>query len=265
MVLNFSTCREEEVDSNWWAADKRWQTLLKESHTLKPQRLKNRQEIRSKRKKEGRTIQRAKPKPLSRSFAEVWAKRSKFLRGAEGIFSANQPTKQPFNQLTDQPINHTKEIMKKILPFCLFFCMLLQATTSKPKKESSIPETAGYINFRKQHMDQGMTKEKCKKLNTKNYGKTNDCKEKNTFITDSPKDVKSICNDGGDYDSKTGLTVSKKGFNIVDCTLKQMEAKKPHCEYRGNTFTQRLLVVRCQDGLPVHFERSIQLPKVFNY
>ncbi|XP_045885711.1 ribonuclease like 2 isoform X2 [Micropterus dolomieu] len=83
---------------------------------------------------------------------------------------------------------------------------------------------------------------------------SNECKETNTFIQAYPDKIKNICGSAGvAYEGM--MTKSTKPFSIVVCTLKR-GIRHPHCQYRGQAYT-RYIVIRCEQGLPVHFERDI--------
>ncbi|XP_038159645.1 proprotein convertase subtilisin/kexin type 4-like [Cyprinodon tularosa] len=79
----------------------------RESQTLKPQRLKNWQEIRSKQMKEGRIIQRAKPKLVSKRFTGVPARRSEIRRVTEGKTCSVSGSSSKFG------VDHTNLDLKK--------------------------------------------------------------------------------------------------------------------------------------------------------
>uniref|UniRef100_A0A3Q0R623 Ribonuclease A-domain domain-containing protein n=1 Tax=Amphilophus citrinellus TaxID=61819 RepID=A0A3Q0R623_AMPCI len=121
---------------------------------------------------------------------------------------------------------------------------------------TKIPTTpAERLKFKRQHVDAKMTANDCnKKISCRNiYKNDNSCKTTNTFILSDEKTVKSICQGEGRYDSKSGMTYSKKHFRIVKCKLKSRGGRKPHCQYRGKRFTNRTIAVRCDEGLPVHY------------
>ncbi|MEQ2249788.1 hypothetical protein ILYODFUR_032985 [Ilyodon furcidens] len=154
----------------------------------------------------------------------------------------------------------------RILFVCLLACLLLlQVVSSQPENKAgkSTPrekpvEEERYEKFRIQHIDKDMVKKKCEAeiRRKKIYNNDNSCKKTNTFILDNPKAVKSICQGEGEMNEKTKMTHSKQKFKIVVCKLKK-PARKPNCEYEGTKFTNRIVVVRCQNGLPVHFDEDI--------
>ncbi|MGL4876650.1 hypothetical protein, partial [Paraclostridium dentum] len=76
-------------------------------------------------------------------------------------------------------------------------------------------------------------------------------KKTNSFILADEKKVKAICKG-----EKNGLTYSKEKFNIVVCKLKNKGGRKPNCQYRGNNLTNRVVVVKCEEHLPVHYEKD---------
>lgn len=103
-----------------------------------------------------------------------------------------------------------------------------------------------------------MTAKKCdSEIMKKNiYGPNNSCKETNTFILAPAKKVKSICQGQEPNDKKQKMVCSKEKFKIVVCKLKN-DVKKPRCQYKGKLLTNRAVVVSCQGGLPVHYEKHV--------
>ncbi|XP_041834898.1 LOW QUALITY PROTEIN: ribonuclease-like 3 [Melanotaenia boesemani] len=159
----------------------------------------------------------------------------------------------------------------KILFACLLLVLLVATGFSKSKgnkkseKTTPNPKPADketqkcYEKFRRQHIDNKMTAVKCDSEigKKKIYNNDNSCKETNTFILDDPAKVKSICNGDGEYDEKTNMTKSRQAFKIVVCELNNQGARKPKCQYKGKELTNRFVSVRCQQGLPVHFDDDI--------
>uniref|UniRef100_A0A3Q2FS01 Ribonuclease A-domain domain-containing protein n=1 Tax=Cyprinodon variegatus TaxID=28743 RepID=A0A3Q2FS01_CYPVA len=125
-----------------------------------------------------------------------------------------------------------------------------------------LPETP-YEKFKRQHIDNNMTANKCTAVmhQKRIYSYDRSCKKINTFILAAARDVKSICQ--GQGSERDGRTFSENRFSAVVCRLTGRNTT-PMCDYEGTLYTNRTIVVDCH-GLPVHFERSIQLPKVFNY
>uniref|UniRef100_A0A3Q2Q8U6 Ribonuclease A-domain domain-containing protein n=1 Tax=Fundulus heteroclitus TaxID=8078 RepID=A0A3Q2Q8U6_FUNHE len=129
--------------------------------------------------------------------------------------------------------------------------MMNQTSTPAPIEDT----LERYQKFKRQHIDKKMTDQKCTAVMKQKriYDKNNSCKEKNTFILAAEKEVKSICN-GQDVNNKQSeLRESKKRFRLVVCNLRN-QASKPKCEYRGTCHTNRIIVVSCVEGLPVHYE-----------
>uniref|UniRef100_A0A3Q1J1H0 Ribonuclease A-domain domain-containing protein n=1 Tax=Anabas testudineus TaxID=64144 RepID=A0A3Q1J1H0_ANATE len=115
-------------------------------------------------------------------------------------------------------------------------------------------EEERYEKFRRQHISKKMTENDCDQRISQNkiYKNDNSCKETNTFILDDAQKVKDICKG-----KKDGMTKSTKTFSIVVCKLKNEGARKPKCQYRGKHLTNRVVAIKCEGGLPVHFERDI--------
>ncbi|KAM4710674.1 ribonuclease-like [Anableps anableps] len=147
----------------------------------------------------------------------------------------------------------------KILPFCLLvFLLPLQAIASECMNTTSMSEVEKdtrerYNTFKRQHVDKKMTAQKCTAvMKQKRIYDNNSCKKINTFILADAKEVKSICDDQGVYNNESHYTESKRKFRVVVCRTKK-QARKPKCEYTGKLLTNRVIVVSCQDGLPVHY------------
>uniref|UniRef100_A0A3Q3EQT8 Ribonuclease A-domain domain-containing protein n=1 Tax=Kryptolebias marmoratus TaxID=37003 RepID=A0A3Q3EQT8_KRYMA len=116
---------------------------------------------------------------------------------------------------------------------------------------------------RRQHVDPDMTVKKCdsEMKRKKIYCPDNSCKETNTFILASPNKVKSICQGQGNFDKNSQLTSSKEKFKIVVCKLKK-SARKPKCQYKGSLLKNKVVVVRCDKRLPVHYDHHSQIASV---
>lgn len=59
------------------------------------------------------------------------------------------------------------------------------------------------------------------------------------------------------------MTYSTATFRIIKCKLKHQGARKPSCQYEGRLLTNRIIVVKCEGKLPVHFDRDL-LPSESN-
>uniref|UniRef100_A0A8D0AL23 Ribonuclease A-domain domain-containing protein n=1 Tax=Sander lucioperca TaxID=283035 RepID=A0A8D0AL23_SANLU len=114
-----------------------------------------------------------------------------------------------------------------------------------------------YKKFIVQHIKGQMSATRCDhEIRSRDITKTNsnECKETNTFIQASTNLVKTIC--GGAGEPYGEMTKSLQPFSIVVCTLKNQQARHPHCQYRGQARTRRI-AIKCEQGFPVHFERDI--------
>ncbi|KAK7136692.1 hypothetical protein R3I93_016897 [Phoxinus phoxinus] len=120
----------------------------------------------------------------------------------------------------------------------------------------------GYNNFLKQHVFGAMTVQKCDgEIHAREIVRpltTNGCKEKNTFILANKKDVKAVCDKAGT--PQGDKRISNKPFPVVICKLQKKKKEDrpthPHCEYRGTRSTRKI-VVRCEDGWPVHYAEDV--------
>uniref|UniRef100_A0A8D0D4Y3 Ribonuclease A-domain domain-containing protein n=2 Tax=Sander lucioperca TaxID=283035 RepID=A0A8D0D4Y3_SANLU len=85
------------------------------------------------------------------------------------------------------------------------------------------------------------------------------CKTFNTFIsTDDVNAVRAICGRGGMPHGNNGMRISTASFPVVDCNLvfQNPPAVPPHCQYKGVARNNRRIIVRCENGEPVHFHGS---------
>ena len=135
-----------------------------------------------------------------------------------------------------------------------FACLLVLCTTVLCQDESIRPR---YQKFISQHINAGMSRDRCNAvIHERGITKTNsnECKETNTFIRATTNLVKPICLQAGEpYGT---MKKSLKPFDIVVCTLKNQGARRPHCDYKGQSRTRKI-AINCEQGFPVHFERDI--------
>ncbi|XP_077170531.1 angiogenin-4-like isoform X2 [Paroedura picta] len=78
------------------------------------------------------------------------------------------------------------------------------------------------------------------------------CKEINTFIHGSKRQIRAVCGQGGVQDGE--LVRSRQPFRVTTCTLRGGSTRPP-CEYKENT-SPRYIVIGCEDGWPVHYDES---------
>uniref|UniRef100_A0A3B3RHW0 Ribonuclease A-domain domain-containing protein n=1 Tax=Paramormyrops kingsleyae TaxID=1676925 RepID=A0A3B3RHW0_9TELE len=81
-------------------------------------------------------------------------------------------------------------------------------------------------------------------------------KLQNTFIINSKNSIKYVCDKGGEDYCENGKYFQKsiKHFLVVTCTLKNENAS--HCDYRQQK-SSRYIVVACENGFPVHYEKGL--------
>nr|XP_054598214.1 ribonuclease-like [Nothobranchius furzeri] len=149
----------------------------------------------------------------------------------------------------------------KILPvFLLLLLLQVWALESSEETSSSDPEmppaVERYKKFIWQHIDPSMTATSCDLvIKKREIYYSNGCKRINSFILADEKQVKAICQGQGNYDERSKLTSSKAKFRIVACNLKK-RVRKPSCHYTGRLLTHRGVVVKCDGGLPVHYDHD---------
>uniref|UniRef100_UPI003AAEEAE0 ribonuclease-like 3 n=1 Tax=Centroberyx gerrardi TaxID=166262 RepID=UPI003AAEEAE0 len=135
---------------------------------------------------------------------------------------------------------------------CLLLALLCATVLSQP--EHAIPRYRKFIN---QHVNGRMSADRCDAvIHSRGITKTdsNECKETNTFILATTNTINTICGRAGEPYGR--LTKSLQPFPIIVCTLRNQEARRPHCQYRGQARTRRI-AIECDSGYPVHFERDI--------
>lgn len=139
------------------------------------------------------------------------------------------------------------------------------ASRSKPDVWTKVSPTVRdkYQMFLDRHIRDQMTAKQCTAVMNKRpdlFIRNGSCKKKNTFILDSQKAVIEVCGrQGKRYKLKShrGLKESLRKFHIVDCTsCSRRRGKHPICQYRGLDHYM-YIVIKCENGLPVHFERSL--------
>lgn len=121
-----------------------------------------------------------------------------------------------------------------------------------------------YDNFRKQHVNVGMTEDQCddvirERIITRPRNLA--CKKQNDFILANPDDVKGVCTvSGTEVNKKPGFYKSKKPFNAIICELIS-GTTYPDCLYEGR-FTIQNIVVLCKKNLteylPVHLDELVR-------
>ncbi|XP_032712860.1 angiogenin [Lontra canadensis] len=116
-----------------------------------------------------------------------------------------------------------------------------------------------YRSFLTKHYDAkpwGRNDKYCE-IMMKRRGLTTPCKDTNTFIHDNKNNIKAICGNNGEPYGE-GLRLSKSLFQVTTCRHRG-GSPRPPCQYRA-TAGFRHIVVRCEHGLPVHFDESFFSP-----
>ncbi|XP_078510204.1 ribonuclease-like [Lissotriton helveticus] len=151
----------------------------------------------------------------------------------------------------------------------LHFPVLLLAVASVTCAFEHCKPPAGetpYQQFLRQHYDDPKTsgRDYCGKMMLKRCMTNQDppltkCKELNSFIHATKKQIQAVCNDSGSpYGNNPKLTVSNLPFRVTTCTCHGDPDVHP-CEYRGRETTRRI-VIDCRGGNPVHFAEGIVVP-----
>lgn len=132
----------------------------------------------------------------------------------------------------------------KIQSFLLFLALLSTIQFCQSKENP-------FEKFKNQHIIDDM-KEGCDKIiqERKIQDKDSNCKQKNTFILHSVKNVIPVCKSGKNI--KDNIYKSSGTFRTVLCTLTGDKTSKP-CKYKS-TEKEEQIVIACEGGEPVHFE-----------
>ncbi|ELR51939.1 Angiogenin-1, partial [Bos mutus] len=148
-----------------------------------------------------------------------------------------------------------EEMVMVLSPLFLVFILGLGLTPVAPAQDDY-----RYIHFLTQHYDakpKGRNDEYCFNM-MKNRRLTRPCKDRNTFIHGNKNDIKAICEDRNGQPYRGDLRISKSEFQITICKHKGGSSRPP-CRY-GATEDSRVIVVGCENGLPVHFDESFITP-----
>lgn len=116
-----------------------------------------------------------------------------------------------------------------------------------------------YQKFLKQHVIDEMDENDCAEAIRERCATSDGrCKPVNTFIvTFNKAEIKKVCSEGKIYKPGTNLMKSVREFDFVKCE-KSKGSRQPHCEYNGK-YIYDYVVFACEQGLPVHFERSVKM------
>ncbi|XP_078786363.1 ribonuclease-like 3 [Oryzias latipes] len=157
----------------------------------------------------------------------------------------------------------------KILLSCLLILMLVDDSSQSGYSNANarpyrrlvfkpIYTESKFDKFCMQHINEGMTDKDCDtviKDRDIHYVQNNvkKCKETNTFIDSGKDEVENICKGKEMEDGKR--TRSTKKFTIVRCTLKNIGASPPDCNYKGTLLNEMYLFVSCDNNnKPVHYD-----------
>uniref|UniRef100_A0A8D2KT02 Ribonuclease A-domain domain-containing protein n=1 Tax=Varanus komodoensis TaxID=61221 RepID=A0A8D2KT02_VARKO len=134
-------------------------------------------------------------------------------------------------------------------------CLLALLLVAELLPGSSCTNNPRYEKFLSQHRDEPRSSFRgryCDSL-MKIRGLTKPhCKEVNTFIHGSKRQIRAVCAEGGLPSGQ--LRRSQRPFRVTTCTLRGDSALHP-CEYKENT-SPRYIVIGCEDGWPVHYDES---------
>nr|XP_020668385.1 angiogenin-like [Pogona vitticeps] len=134
-----------------------------------------------------------------------------------------------------------------------YFLLILVVAELLPG--SSCGNNPRYEKFLNQHRDDPKSSFRgryCDSIMSRRGLTRPECKEVNTFIHGSKRDIQAVCAGGGvPY---RNLTRSQHHFRVTTCTLRGGSTRPP-CEYREDT-SPRYIVIACVNGWPVHYDES---------
>ncbi|XP_061445065.1 angiogenin-like [Rhineura floridana] len=113
-----------------------------------------------------------------------------------------------------------------------------------------------YEKFLNQHRDEPRSSfhgRYCNTLMTSRGLTRPECKEVNTFIHSTKRQIRAVCTDGGGVPFGE-LRQSRQHFRVTTCTLRGGSTRPP-CEYKENT-SPRYIIIGCEGGWPVHYDES---------
>uniref|UniRef100_A0A8C9XBZ3 Ribonuclease A-domain domain-containing protein n=1 Tax=Sander lucioperca TaxID=283035 RepID=A0A8C9XBZ3_SANLU len=120
--------------------------------------------------------------------------------------------------------------------------------------------------FTNQHIIEEMNEDDCTNvINGRGIMKDDgSCKWSNTFIKAPLKAVTNVCETPA---LKGNLHRSTTPFDLIYCEQTKENAAKtakpPHCEYeKGRLHDDKKIIIGCEDGIPVHYERIVTLVTV---
>ncbi|XP_040083019.1 angiogenin-2-like [Oryx dammah] len=118
-----------------------------------------------------------------------------------------------------------------------------------------------YREFLRKHYDPSSKGHDDRYCNTMMARKhmTKPCKDTNTFVHGNSDNIRAICDDRNGEPYGDGLRRSRSAFQITTCRHIGGSPKSP-CRYRAFS-ANRIIVIRCEDGFPVHLEKTFIPPK----
>lgn len=116
-------------------------------------------------------------------------------------------------------------------------------------------------NFIKKHIIERMEGEDCDKNMRQINSNTGECKDPNTFILATVEKVNQLCQEIKN-DEKTGKIKSRTTFKIVVC--KDPQGAYPDCDYPYGSKMDRLIIIVCEQGKPVHYVGAVKPHKKTN-
>lgn len=113
---------------------------------------------------------------------------------------------------------------------------------------------ARYQKFLNQHLAPFVNREMCTDVirNRNIVSETGGCKPVNTFIQANENQITAVC--GRNNRLNNNLFQNNQRFSLVTCSLRS--GQWPNCVYDTGRLSTLYIVLACEQGLPVHYERS---------
>lgn len=134
-------------------------------------------------------------------------------------------------------------------------CFLLLLLVAERWPGASCGNNPRYEKFLRQHRDDPKSNFRdryCNAMMRRRDLTWPQCKEMNTFIHGSKRQIQAVCTSGGvPYGEQRR---SLQHFRVTTCTHRGGSIRPP-CEYDQNN-SPRYIVIACEDGWPVHYDES---------
>ena len=148
-----------------------------------------------------------------------------------------------------------EDMVMVLSPLFLVFMLDLGLTPQ------TLAQNDGYRGFLRKHYDPSPAGHNDRYCNTmmERRNMTRPCKDTNTFVHGNSDDIRAICDDRNGEPYRDGLRRSRSPFQVTTC-IHRGGSTRPPCRYRAFR-ANRVIVIRCRDGFPVHLEENFIPPR----